>query len=219
MTIIFLIYFGAFFPAKSSALHRSVVLGCSYAILLGFSFLNLSGLNLILYTLINFLLLYLLHRTKWYTACFHAIILSALMAACEILPIGILSGFNPTFLQYYDTFPYSFIFVIFSKGLFFIAAYLLIFFFKKEKYHPQKDWHSLLLLFTPVATIFTLATLIKVGEYVTFFHQYFGLHKRCFTLSQQYFCFWNQSVYPKEKYSVYGYAAFTAKRIRHCCLL
>ena len=89
------------------------------------------------------------------------------MSACEILLIGILSIITPTFLQYYDTFPYSFIFVIFSKGLFFIAAYLLIFFFKKEKYHPQKDWHSLLLLFTPVATIFTLATLIKVGEYVT----------------------------------------------------
>lgn len=165
--IIFLIYFGAFFPAKSSALHRSVALGCSYAILLGFSFLNLSGLNLILYALTNFLLLYLFYDVKWYTACFHAIVFSALMSACEILLIGILSIITPTFLQYYDTFPYSFIFVIFSKGLFFIAAYLLIFFFKKEKYHPQKDWHSLLLLFTPVATIFTLATLIKVGEYVT----------------------------------------------------
>ena len=100
-------------------------------------------------------------------ACFHAIILSALMAACEILPIGILSVFTPTFLHHYDIFPYSLIFVIFSKGLFFIAAYLLIFFFKKETYHPQKDWHSLLLLFTPVATIFTLATLIKVGEYIS----------------------------------------------------
>ncbi len=60
------------------------------------------------------------------------------MAACEILPIGILSVFTPTFLHHYDIFPYSLIFVIFSKGLFFIAAYLLIFFFKKETYHPQK---------------------------------------------------------------------------------
>ena len=89
--IIFLIYFGAFFPAKSSALHRSVALGCSYAILLGFSFLNLSGLNLILYALTNFLLLYLFYDVKWYTACFHAIVFSALMLACEILLIGILS--------------------------------------------------------------------------------------------------------------------------------
>ena len=165
--IIFWAYSDTFFPAKFSPQIRAAFLSASYAILLGFSFLKLTGLNLILHTLINFLLLYLLHRTKWYTACFHAIILSALMAACEILPIGILSVFTPTFLHHYNIFPYSLIFVIFSKGLFFIAAYLLIFFFKKETYHPQKDWHSLLLLFTPVATIFTLATLIKVGEYIS----------------------------------------------------
>ena len=106
---------------------RAAFLSASYAILLGFSFLKLTGLNLILYTLINFLLLYLLHRTKWYTACFHAIILSALMAACEILPIGILSVFTPNFLHHYDIFPYSLIFVIFSKGLFLLLLIFLSF--------------------------------------------------------------------------------------------
>ena len=85
--IIFWAYSDTFFPAKFSPQIRAAFLSASYAILLGFSFLKLTGLNLILYTLINFLLLYLLHRTKWYTACFHAIILSALMAACEILSI------------------------------------------------------------------------------------------------------------------------------------
>ena len=165
--IIFWTYSETFFPAKVSALSRAASIGCSYAILLGFSFLNLTGLNLILYSLINFLLLYLFYETKWYTACFHAIILSALMSTCEILLIGILSVFTPTFLHHYDIFPYSLIFVIFSKGLFFIAAYLLIFFFKKETCHPQKDWHTLLLLFIPIATIFTLATLLKIGEYVS----------------------------------------------------
>ncbi len=165
--IIFWIYSDAFFPTKFSTLSRAAALSCSYTVLLGFSFLNSTGLNLILYSLINFILLYLFYKTKWYTACFHTIILSALMSACEILLIGILSIFTPTFLHHYENFPYSLIFVIFSKGLFFIAAYLLIFFFKKEKCHPQKDWHTLLLLFTPVATIFTLATLIKVGEHIS----------------------------------------------------
>lgn len=165
--IIFWAYSGAFFPARFSPLSRAVSLCGSYAVLLGFSFLNLTGLNVILYSLINFILLYLFYETKWYTACFHAIIFSALMAACEFLPIGVLSVFTPTFLQHYNIFPYFLIFVIFSKGLFFIASYLLIFFFKKEECCPQKDWHTLLLLFTPIATIFTLATLIKVGEYVS----------------------------------------------------
>ena len=165
--IIFWAYSNAFFPAKVPPLSRAVSLCGSYAVLLGFSFLNLTGLNLILYSLINFILLYLFYETKWYMACFHAIILSALMAACEILLIGILSIFTPTFLHHYGIFPYSLIFVIFSKGLFFIAAYLLIFFFKKEECSPQKDWHTLLLLFIPVATIFTLATLLKIGEYVS----------------------------------------------------
>lgn len=136
--IIFWAYSDTFFPAKFSPQIRAAFLSASYAILLGFSFLKLTGLNLILYTLINFLLLYLLHRTKWYTACFHAIILSALMAACEILPIGILSVFTPTFLHHYDIFPYSLIFVIFSKGLFFIAAYLLIFSLKRKHIIPKK---------------------------------------------------------------------------------
>ena len=166
--IIFWVYSGAFFPARFSPLIRAVSLCCSYAVLLSFSFLNLSGLNIILYSLINFILLYLLYETKWYTACFHAILLSALMSACEILPIGVLSVFTPTFLQHHNVFPYFLIFVFFSKGLFFIAAYLLIFFFKKETRHPQKDWYTLLLLFTPIATMFTLATLIKTGEDVSF---------------------------------------------------
>ena len=165
--IIFWIYSDAFFPTKFSTLSRTAALSCSYTVLLGFSFLNSTGLNLILYSLINFFLLYILYDIKWYTACFHAIVLSALMSACEILLIGILSIFTPTFLHHYDIFPSSLVFVIFSKGLFFIAAYLLMFSFKKETYYPQKDWHTLLLLFTPIATIFTLATLIKVGEYVT----------------------------------------------------
>ena len=130
--IIFWIYSGAFFPARFSPLIRALSLCCSYAVLLGVSFLNLSGLNVILYTLINFILLCLFYETKWYTACFHAILFSALMSACEILPIGVLSIFTPTFLQHYNIFPYFLIFVFFSKGLFFIAAYLLIFFLKKK---------------------------------------------------------------------------------------
>ena len=84
--IIFWAYSDTFFPAKFSPLIRTAFLSASYAILLGFSFLKVTGLNLILYTLINFLLLYLLHRTKWYTACFHAIILSALICLLYTSP-------------------------------------------------------------------------------------------------------------------------------------
>lgn len=57
--IIFWIYSDAFFPTKFSTLSRAVALSCSYTVLLGFSFLNSTGLNLILYSLVNFILLYL----------------------------------------------------------------------------------------------------------------------------------------------------------------
>lgn len=165
--IILWIYAETFFSFKFTVSRRVFSLTCLYTGLFLFSLLNLSALNLFLYSLINLLFLHTFYKTKWYISVFHTIILSALMSACELFSIGIISFFTPTFLQYYEKLPYSLIFVLFSKGLFFIAVYLLTFFFNKNTKHLQKDWHSLLLLFTPIATMFTLITLIHIGESFT----------------------------------------------------
>ena len=160
--IIFWVYSDNLFLAKSSTLRRLVYLTCSYTGLFLLSSLGLNSLNLFLYSLINFILLYVLYDLKWYIAVFHSILISALMSACEMLLIGILSFLTPTFLLHFKSFPHFLIFILFSKGLFFIAVYLLTFCFAKPSF--QKDWHAILLLFTPIATMFTLVTLINIGE-------------------------------------------------------
>lgn len=162
--LIFLLYADAFFVPKSSFFKRLICLGGSYTGLIFLFSLNLSELNILLYSLINFILLNALYEMKWYLSAFHAIVLTALMSACEFLSISILSAFAPAFLHHYAEFPYAFLFVLFSKGLFYIAVYLLTFFFRKGDRHLQKDWHPLLLLFIPVSTIFTLISLINIGQ-------------------------------------------------------
>lgn len=90
-------------------------------------------LNMISFFLVNFIYIFLLFETKWYSALFHAAVTASIMGLSEIFIIGIISDLAYDFYNKDTLFQRISILLPFSKLLYFVVLQIIIQLFGKFK--------------------------------------------------------------------------------------
>lgn len=148
-------YASNLFDSRHSAWKRAAVLCGLYAVLFAASLFESRWLNMVLYLLAGFIFLVTQYRLNWRPAFFHAAVLTAVMALCELMVYSIIGHFTPHFLQNRGTLRNIALFAVFSKLIFFTLIYILTHMIKRgKKQQVQQDNSVLLLVSIPVSSLF-----------------------------------------------------------------
>lgn len=161
-------YSSHLFSAKRKPWEKTLMLCGLYFILFGVSLFESIWFNIILYFSLNFIFLITQCCLNWYTAVFHASILTAVMTTSELIVYGITKRFAPHFLNNNRDFYHLLLFSVFSKLIFFAVIFILMHLMKKTKKNAEQyDRSVFLFVFIPVTSIFIMFTFISIGESVT----------------------------------------------------
>ncbi len=161
-------YSSHLFSARRKPREKMLMLCVFYFILFGVSLFESVWFNTTLYFLLNFIFLIIQCCPNWYTAVFHASILTAVMTTSELIVYGITKRFAPHFLNNSRDFYHLLLFSVFSKLIFFAVTFILMHLMKKtNKNAEQYDRSVFLFVFIPVTSIFIMFTLISIGESVS----------------------------------------------------
>lgn len=158
-------YASTLFISKCKARTILAVLCAFYFLLFAVSMFASTWLNIVMYLFINFSFLITQYQLKLRSAFFHAAILTAVMALCELAVYSIVQHFVPHFFTDTAHLHSRIIFVIFSKMLYFTIVYIFMHFLKKRpKISGQHEHVVLLLIFIPLASCFMMFTLLTVND-------------------------------------------------------
>lgn len=120
---------------------------------------------MLLYFIANCTFLTTQFRIKWRTVLFHACILEATMAICELILYAIIKAIVPNFLDGTRDILYFALFAFFNKLIFFTVIYLLIHLLQGQKENEtQNDKFFVLLVFIPISSVFIIIALITITE-------------------------------------------------------
>lgn len=156
-----------FVPEKTLGFRIGMV-GIFYSILFAVSLMDVKWLNMSLYLLANYFFLVCCYRIKYSSAVFHSMILAAVMSMCELIVYNVIERFTPHFFVQAEKFHNKILFIVFSKLLFFVVIFVLIYFLKgQQKYTPQKDYSVLMLICVPAMTVFVMLTLVSISDICT----------------------------------------------------
>lgn len=158
-------YASTLFISKWKARTTLTVLCAFYFLLFAVSMFASTWLNIVMYLFVNFSFLITQYQLKLRSAFFHAAILAAVMALCELAVYSIVQHFVPNFFTDTAHFHSRIIFVIFSKMIYFTIVYLIMHFLKERpKISGQHEHVVLLLIFIPLASCFMMFTLLTVND-------------------------------------------------------
>lgn len=147
-----------------------LVLSFLYTALFGISLLEIRMLNAVFSLAVTFLYLFTQYDLKWHAALFHSAILTAVMAICEVLLLGIISFSSPYFFADAEYSQNLIMLTIFGKTLNFAIIYALIWIMKgKQKTNAShQDISAFLQGLFPLISIFIMLTFIKMEENAAF---------------------------------------------------
>lgn len=154
-------YASRLFEPKREAKERIVSLGILYLGLCFMTMFQSRPLNTVLYILVNFIIFTAHYSVKWYSAGFHAAILTAIMGFCEMVPYYIIEYFVPSFFIKSDVCS-IYLFAVFSKISFLVISNLLIRFLKKG--NEQQDKFVVWLILIPIASELVILTFYKISD-------------------------------------------------------
>ncbi len=158
-------YASTLFISKRKTRTTLSVLCAFYFLLFAVSMFASTWLNIVMYLFVNFSFLITQYQLKWRSAFFHAAILTAVMALCELAVYSIVQHFVPHFFTETAHFHSRIIFVIFSKMIYFTIVYIIMHFLKERpKISGQHEHVVLLLIFIPLASCFMMFTLLTVND-------------------------------------------------------
>lgn len=156
-------YCSYLFSRVYSVKFECICLFVAYAVLYIISFSEIFWINLISVTVIDFIIIFILYDVKWYTAIFHTLIITIIMALSELGIISIITHFSPGF--YADNYFRNVIIGgIFSKLLYFIILRLIagISNNMKDKHKLKPDRSIFYLNFVPVISICIAITMAAI---------------------------------------------------------
>ncbi len=161
-------YAGTLFVRKRPAKIMLPVLAGLYLILFGVSRAGLTWLNVSMYLLVNALFLSIGYQMKWYAMLFHAAMLTAVMALCELPVYSVIERFSPHFYSNAAKLQNMLLFVVISKLIFFAIAYVLMHLLDgRQKQNGQRDHSTLLLISIPLTSVFVMQTFISICDRFT----------------------------------------------------
>jgi two-component system sensor histidine kinase AgrC len=156
---------GLFEPKRRPGVRLAMLCFFYVGLFLAAMFLRVKLLNAILYFGANFLFLFVQYRLKWYSILFHTVVLEAIMGACELISYHAIGYYAPAFFTEPDDLHHLILYTVSSKITFLATTYMLIQFYKEyKKDNGQQDKFSLILLFTPMASLVTIITLSVIDS-------------------------------------------------------
>lgn len=151
-------YTSNLFFSRYTKRKEGIVLLCLYAGLFFVSFMQHIWLNVVTFCLFNFIFIFCMYQSKWYSALFHSLISTAIMTLSELITSNILFSARTDF---------SFLLMlsIFSKLIYFLSLYSLshIFRIKNRSYRPSTK-ASIFLAIVPLTSVFVVLILFYICE-------------------------------------------------------
>lgn len=161
-------YTSNLFEPKRPVKEQLTILSVLYLVLFIVSLFEFRWLNASLFLVVNFIFIVTQFNSKWYSSLFHSAVISAIMALCELVVYGIISRFSPHFFSEASFFYNLVILTAFSKIMYFMIVYIIIYFFKEQQnYRHQQDKSIFFLGFIPITSLFLMTTFVCIGEIVT----------------------------------------------------
>ncbi len=135
----------------------------SYTLLYLISFFEIFWINLISFTIINFIIIFILYDIKWYTALFHTFIITIIMALSELGVLSIITYFSPGFYTN-NYFRNVIIGGIFSKFTYFVILRFIsgISGSIKNEQQLKPDRSIFYLNFVPAISTFIVVTITAI---------------------------------------------------------
>lgn len=155
-------FYSALFPEKKDTLSRLIMLSsfCLFLALIGH--LDIKLLNAILYPLAIFLFYFLNFKLRWFVALFHAMLITALTALCEIAIYGLMNLITPNFFSAWNSFFYMISYAIFSKFPLLVIVVIIVIIGKSLKPRNENSRLALLYLIIPIASVFCMMIYMTV---------------------------------------------------------
>lgn len=114
-------YASSLFPSKYSRKVEAAALFSGYAVLFLASQLQSIWVNNICFTLINFLIIFMLYQVKWNICLFHTFIISCIMGLSEVVISELFSNFSITSVYKNTDILLLFLITVLSKLLYYIC--------------------------------------------------------------------------------------------------
>lgn len=131
-------------------------------LLLVFQYSWLNGISFLLGNLFFFLICY---QIKWYSALFHATIVTVIMELCELMFYSVLTHFTLSISADNAHLHTILLQAVLNKTLYFLVIYILAYIFKqKNKSGQQNDKFALLLAGVPFSSFLMAVTLFIICE-------------------------------------------------------
>lgn len=120
-------------------------------------------MNMIAFTFINFIYLFVFYDSKWYSAVFHASVISCIMGLTEVAVLSIMSKFLYNFYTEDSHLGRTLILAILSKLLYFLILHAIIYSYSYSKEKDAKLTKGTgILIIIPAITTWIIATLASL---------------------------------------------------------
>lgn len=151
------------FHAKLTKWQNFLVLSLTYTGLFAVSLSKNYALNIASFVLANYIYIYFVYQTPIGSSLFHAIISTAIMGMCELIPYSIMPHYMPTFFSAMDSFRNIVILTVFSKTFYFVTMLIISQVFShKYKTTGNRYQTSISLIGVSFITIFVMTTLFLI---------------------------------------------------------
>ena len=153
-----------FYPKFSKKAEYSALFIC-YGLLFLISFQKNFLINILSFFLINFLFIAKSYQTTWFSAFFHASVITTIMTATELIIVSFIFTYAHDFYAEQTYFRNLSLLAVLSKTIYFLVIYLIAHALKrKEDKNHQQDKISLFLTGIPILSSYIILTLMKICQ-------------------------------------------------------
>lgn len=157
-------YSSNMFPTKYSTLTNVSLAILCYVVPFFVVFNENFWLNTTLFCVANFIYIFFVYKTLWYTALFHASITTILMILGELLVSGLITNLIYEIYENVSYFKNLAILTVLSKMLYFVFLQIIIYFYGRTKKNVQSYNFSLsVLTMVPVISVFISLAIMSIS--------------------------------------------------------
>ena len=158
-------FYSALFREKTRTSHRLVMLVSFYTVLAFVGHLDFKVLNTFIFLTANFLFFFLNFKLKWFTALFHSLFFTALVALSEIIIYGLMNYITPNFFFLKESYYYMISYAIYSKVPLLLIVLAIVIIGRLMRPKGENSGLTLLYLIVPFASVFCMLVFIAILDW------------------------------------------------------
>ena len=158
-------FYSALFREKTRTSHRLVMLVSFYTVLAFVGHLDFKVLNTFIFLTANFLFFFLNFKLKWFTALFHSLFFTALVALSEIIIYGLMNYITPNFFFLKESYYYMISYAIYSKVPLLLIVLAIVIIGRLMRPKGENSGLTMLYLIVPFASVFCMLVFIAILDW------------------------------------------------------